>query len=129
MYRVDVYGNDVIDFTQTVPLALSPESELQWVSFSNWGHLITMDTLFVVRLMAKENIWTPVFSGADHLKDAEDSIWPVSLSTDSSGPVFRYIYLKNRSKPSFKKTELVTSTPLSTPVESPVSVIIKIITF
>lgn len=65
-----------------------------------------MDDHLVVRYLTPDNLWIPVFMGADILKDGEtDSIWPISL-TDRNQPKFRYIYCRRRTKPDFEKIEV-----------------------
>ncbi|KAI6191510.1 Mcl1-mid domain-containing protein [Aphelenchoides bicaudatus] len=119
LYKVSPLSSNVLTIWQKgVSLPLSPESDLSWVSFTPAGNLCTMDDLFVVRYLAPNDFWVPVFMGADVLKNANDhAIWPISLS---ERPVtkFRYIYCRGRSKPNFEKTELPITVEWSVPVEN-----------
>ncbi|CAD5216755.1 unnamed protein product [Bursaphelenchus okinawaensis] len=114
---VNVFKSNVISRRNKVQIATSFDSELSWISFTNKGHLVTMDSLFMVRVLNETNLWIPVFNGADELKDIDDNIWPIYV-TEQPSPQFRYLYLRNRSHPSLKKTEVTTVSALKLPIQT-----------
>ncbi|KAI6227239.1 Mcl1-mid domain-containing protein [Aphelenchoides besseyi] len=122
-YCADVYKASVLTTCpvvkeKTVPLAVTPGSEITWASVTSNGHLCTMDDVFIVRYLTPNGLWIPVFNGADVLKAAErDSIWPISL-TEKPTPTFRYLYCKGRSTPNFNRVEVPLSESWRLPIET-----------
>jgi hypothetical protein len=105
---------------KSLALALSPEADLNWISFTPSGRLCSMDSLFVVRYLGPDSLWIPVFVGAEILKDAaDDLIWPISL-TECDQAKFRYIYCRGRTKPKFEKIEAIKTAKWNIPVENKV---------
>lgn len=113
VHDVDPFGRQVVSQPRSFALALSQDSELTWLSFTNRNHMVTMDSKFCVRLLNPAGLWVPVFAGANSLVHADsDAIWPVAM-VESQALQFRYIYLKRRSTPSFKKVEVVATAACS----------------
>ncbi|CAD5234549.1 unnamed protein product [Bursaphelenchus xylophilus] len=112
---ISIFKTNVISRRVKVPLALSYESDLVWISFTNKGHLVTMDNLFMVRILNETHLWVPVFNGAEELNESDDTIWPIYV-TETPSPQFRHLYLRHRSIPSLKKTEVTSVSPLRIPI-------------
>ncbi|KAI6244077.1 WD40 domain-containing protein [Aphelenchoides fujianensis] len=122
-YCADVYKTAVLSSTPvrketSVPLAVTPGSEITWVFLTPNAQLCTMDDVFVVRYLTPGGIWCPIFSGADLLKAADrDAIWPLSVS-ERPTPTIRYLYCKGRSTPHFDRVEVPLSAAWSLPVDT-----------
>ncbi|KAI1721039.1 minichromosome loss protein, mcl1, middle region domain-containing protein [Ditylenchus destructor] len=119
----DIYNVKVLSSTcsirlrQSLPIALSPNSQLEWISFSNLGRLVSMDSDFIVRLYSTcEGFWIPIFLGMDVLKEeSDDSVWPISV-IETPTAQFRYAYCKRLKYPLPSKNIVPVTVPWCIPM-------------
>ncbi|KAI1729560.1 minichromosome loss protein, mcl1, middle region domain-containing protein [Ditylenchus destructor] len=119
----DIYSVKVLSSTcsihlrQSLPIALSPHSQLEWISFSNLGRLVSMDSDFTVRLYStSEGFWIPIFLGMDVLKEeSDDSVWPISV-IETPTAQFRYAYCKRLKYPLPSKNIVPVTAPWCIPM-------------
>uniref|UniRef100_A0A915E3B1 Minichromosome loss protein Mcl1 middle region domain-containing protein n=1 Tax=Ditylenchus dipsaci TaxID=166011 RepID=A0A915E3B1_9BILA len=105
-----------LSMLKSVPVALGEGSQLKWISFSNLGNMVAMDSLCTVRLFTSENFWQPIFSGSELLKDAEyDFVWPVAVMERPTA-MFRYIYCRGSKYPLVNKNMIPLTVPWDIPV-------------
>lgn len=103
MYQVNALSTHPPTQHRTLCLALSPKAKLDWISITDVGNLVTMDSKFVIRLFLSTGIWFPIFDGESQLKNPDDdSIWPIAVREMPTTQV-RYIYCKGSRYPKIAK--------------------------
>lgn len=121
IYSVKPFKKEVVVPRDTVQVALSAGTDLEWVGFTNCGNLATMDSDCVLRLLVPTGCWVPIFLGSSVLKNAEaDIIWPICVM-EKPNQQLRYVYCKGSRYPLATKNLAPVTVPWSLPVASPVS--------
>lgn len=80
-----VFDVDKHKKVQTESVALTPRSELTWLSYSDSNLLLTKDSAGVVRCLSKHlNGWAPILDLAAYKREFQKSgtYWPVSMVED-----------------------------------------------
>uniref|UniRef100_A0A915LPY8 Minichromosome loss protein Mcl1 middle region domain-containing protein n=2 Tax=Meloidogyne incognita group TaxID=654580 RepID=A0A915LPY8_MELJA len=124
VYKVNsLFGECELSLEYTIPLAMSLYSKLQWLNFSNFGNLVSMDDECNIRIyLQAKGVWIPVLLGMDLLKNPDDDyIWPIALC-ELPNAYFRYFYCRNSKHPPVNKSSLPTNTTsLKIPFINPTS--------
>nr|CAD2179563.1 unnamed protein product [Meloidogyne enterolobii] len=124
VYEVNsLFGECAPSLEYTIPLAMSLYSKLQWLNFTNFGNLVSMDDECNIRIYLKaKGVWFPVLLGMDLLKNPDDDyIWPIALC-ELPNAYFRYFYCRNSKYPPVNKSSLPTNTTsLKIPFINPTS--------
>jgi WD40 repeat protein len=102
-------------------LPLTSHTSLQWLSYSNNGQLVSLDTagqllmLFTLASSASSataSHWLPVLDLNRYKKNVDYTLWPVTVKGDK----LCYILLNGEKKPAHHPQPLVTAKPFHVPV-------------
>ncbi|CAB3397573.1 unnamed protein product [Caenorhabditis bovis] len=80
-----------------VPVAAG--EQLEWLSYSTKGKLVTMDSAYNVHVLTAPALWMPIFDSQGVLRALSDGIFPIGAVENAKGNEFRYIYCRGTKYP------------------------------
>uniref|UniRef100_A0AC35GCU0 Minichromosome loss protein Mcl1 middle region domain-containing protein n=1 Tax=Panagrolaimus sp. PS1159 TaxID=55785 RepID=A0AC35GCU0_9BILA len=121
MYEINALGGrlQILKKLRSLPVALSPESSIKWLSFTSFGQICTMDSDFVVRLLSPSDFWVPIFEGSIVIKSETNGFWPIAIldtSAHLTEPKIRYLLVKGNEFPLPSKNLAPITVGLSIPL-------------
>uniref|UniRef100_A0A7E4VRI4 Mcl1_mid domain-containing protein n=1 Tax=Panagrellus redivivus TaxID=6233 RepID=A0A7E4VRI4_PANRE len=109
----------ILQKLHSMAVAVSPEASLAWLNVSTAGHVITMDSLFVVRTLLPAGVWMPIFQGSTVIKNKSDGFWPVAVLDSGAHliqPKMRYVVCRGSNYPSVSKNLVPITVPWDVPI-------------
>lgn len=81
-----------------IKVALTPQSKLTWIGYTDRGSPVTCDSMGMVRLFSmRSNLWIPVCDTSTHTKGASDNFFIVDVSEHTQ--IIRAILCRGASYP------------------------------
>lgn len=114
-HTISVYGVDSKWWHQNagngvkfVSLPVARKEHLVWLGYTNHGQLVSMDSSYVVNLLAPAGFWVPIFDGSVEIANKSDAVWPIAV-TEGRQRQIRYLYCKGSKHPlvAVKMTPLI----------------------
>ncbi|KHJ79705.1 hypothetical protein OESDEN_20640 [Oesophagostomum dentatum] len=103
----------------TVNVPVAKKEQLLWLSYTNCGQLVSMDSSYTIRLLSPSGFWLPIFDGSAETSSKSDAIWPISV-TEGRQRQIRYLYCKGSKHPLIAVKMAPLIAPWSMPYCAPV---------
>lgn len=98
-----------------VPIALTPNSKLTWIGYSDRGSPVTCDSMGMLRMFSiRSNHWIPVCDTSQHTKGASDNFFIIEVSEGQQ--IVRAILCRGSSYPHTTPKPMVSELPMQLPL-------------